>query len=139
MFSQHWYELGIISLVWGWYEFDMSLLEKTSTVWRELKPNQKYGRESWREVWFWLKIFPPVIWVWSRGQLVQWKTVPPSNPAIRVRLPPEADDTFFSCVSKSTHIYRTAIYRITHQRQKAKAPSTGQQRLLHLSLYEKGM
>ena len=45
---------------------------------------------------------------------------PPTNPAIRVRLPPPK--ILLSCVFKSTHLYGTVIYLFS---EKAKAPSTG--------------
>ena len=64
---------------------------------------------------------------------------PPSNPAIRVCLPPR-QMILLSRVFENTHLYGIAIYQISLQGQRAKAPSTEQRKklLLQLSLYEKG-
>ena len=75
------------------------------------------------------------IWLWSRGRLVQWKTVrlPIQRSGFASRL---RQMILLSRVFKSTHIYRTAIYR-NSSAAKSESAISGTKQSLHLSLYEK--
>ena len=60
---------------------------------------------------------------------------PPTNPAIRVRFRPEADDiSFSSCLNVHNFIRDPDLSNYSLQRKKAKAPSTGNESSLQFSL-----
>ena len=54
---------------------------------------------------------------------------PPTNPAIRVRLSTEADDTSFAVAKNARHRFIELLFS-----EKAKAPSTGKERGLQFYL-----